>query len=124
MPAEVVVVLSDSEFAQDVVGFLLRLDIDAMPIDNSNIALDVLERTERIKLLVTSTDFGEGQPNGVALACMARLKRPGIKVLFLGAPQYDYLFDGIGEVIHPPVTPVEVAKAALRVLRPGSRMVA
>lgn len=123
MPADVVVVLSDSGFAQNVVDVLLRLDIDAMPIDSPIAALDILEGAQCIELLVTSADFGPSQPNGVALARIARVKRPRIRVLFIGEPEHDYLFAGIGEAMHPPVTPVQVATAALHLLRPGSQIV-
>ena len=123
MPAEVVVVLSDPSFAQNVVDFLLKLDIDAMQIDTSGAALDVLEGATRIELLVTSVDFGVDQPNGVALARLARVKRPGIKVLFIGEPEHDYLFASLREVMHPPVTPQQVATVAFRILRPGSQIV-
>jgi hypothetical protein len=43
-------------------------------------ALELLERAERLELLVTSLDLAPGKPNGIALGRMARLKRPGIHV--------------------------------------------
>ena len=43
------------------------------------LAIYALERPKHVKLLITRVRFPS--TNGVPLACMARLKQPGIKVL-------------------------------------------
>jgi hypothetical protein len=46
-------------------------------------ALDAIEVGSRLRVLVTRVDFGPGKPNGIALARMVRVKRPGTKVVFV-----------------------------------------
>ena len=51
-------------------------------------ALDALENAQRVEVLITRVRFPPGKPNGIALALMARHKRPGIKVLFTARPEF------------------------------------
>ena len=39
-------------------------------------------------MLVTGVDFGDGKPNGVALARMAKVKRPGLQAVFVSAGRW------------------------------------
>ena len=50
-------------------------------------ALAALEAAQWLELLITRVIFPPGQPNGVALAIMARVKKPGVKVLFAALPE-------------------------------------
>jgi hypothetical protein len=50
-------------------------------------ALNAIEAAPRFEILVTRVQFAPGRPNGLALSNMARMKLPGIKVLFTVAPQ-------------------------------------
>jgi hypothetical protein len=70
MPARIVIVHDEPEFAEA----------------NSMSGIDALEHAEHIELLIARVRFPSGTPNGAALARMARLKRPGIKVLFAAFP--------------------------------------
>jgi len=54
-----------------------------------------VESAHLIELLVTCPNFPEGRPNGVALARMARTKRPGIKVLFVGPAELEQYAVGL-----------------------------
>jgi hypothetical protein len=58
---------------------------------------------------VTRVIFPAGQPNGVALALMARVKRPGVKVLFAALPELREHTEGIGKIIPAPADPAEIA---------------
>jgi hypothetical protein len=85
MPARVVVVLGEADgLAQRTVETLLADGIDAVALPNSMAALDALEASRKIELLVTCPEFPGGPPNGIALARMARLKRPEVTILFVG----------------------------------------
>jgi hypothetical protein len=80
MPARVVVVLDEADgLAQRTVETLLAEGIDTLALPSSMVALDALEASQRIELLVTCPEFVAGPPNGIALARMARLKRSGSK---------------------------------------------
>jgi hypothetical protein len=50
-------------------------------------AIEALEAAQLIEVLITRVIFPEGQPNGVSLALMARVKKPGVKVLFAALPE-------------------------------------
>jgi CheY-like chemotaxis protein len=64
MPARIVVVLNSPELADATVSALTDDGYDALAVHDSMAALDLLEQAKDIELLVTSTDFSEGKPNG------------------------------------------------------------
>ena len=71
--------------------------------------------------MVTGAEFPPGKPNGVALALMARRRRPGIKVLFVGNAELGPFVDGAGTFVPLPVTPLQLATAAVNLLDQGGR---
>jgi hypothetical protein len=66
-------------------------------------------RAQDIDMLITRIGFPPGQPHGVALGKMARVKRRGIKVLFVGAAERLEHTQGVGEFLAAPVTARDVA---------------
>jgi hypothetical protein len=82
-------------------------------------ALELLERAERLEVLVTCLDFAPGKPNGIALGRMARLKRPGIHVLFVGTADLENHTEGLGTFMTSPVTVPQVVEGVLRMLDTG-----
>ena len=79
-------------------------------------ATDALEHPVHIELLITRVRFPEGTPNGVALARMARVKRPGIKVLFTSFPEVEMHTDGLGEFLPRPFGQEELLAVVARLL--------
>jgi hypothetical protein len=49
------------------------------------IALDAAEADSRVRVPVTTVTLPVGKPNGASLGRMVRVKRPGIKVVFIAA---------------------------------------
>ena len=94
MPARIVVVHDDFDFVQSVVASLQAAGYDTVAFSDSMSGIDALEHPKRIELLITRVRFPAGTPNGEALARMARLKRPGIKVLFTSFPEVRQHTDG------------------------------
>ncbi len=86
MPASIVVVHDDPQFIELSVSALLDAGHDVRAFFSSMAAISVLEAPEQLELLVSRVVFPEGQPNGVSLARMARVKRPGVKILFVARP--------------------------------------
>lgn len=82
-------------------------------------ALDALDRLTRAEVLVTCADFGPGQPNGIALARMARIRRPGIKVFFVGEERLRQFAAGVATFIPSPVALETIAEVVLDTLQPG-----
>ena len=79
-------------------------------------ALELLERAERLELLVTCLDFAPGKLNGIPLGRMARMKRPGIRVLFVGPTELEKHTEGLGTFVTSLVTVPQVVEGALRML--------
>jgi DNA-binding NtrC family response regulator len=93
-------------------GFLLRrAGYIVEAFDNSMSALSRLEHPDHIEVLVTRTRFPLGQPNGVALANMARIQKPGIKIVITSVPELANYSEGLGVVLQPPVSPTDVVNA-------------
>ena len=87
MPARIVVVHDDPEFIDRTVTALLAAGYDVTAFTDTISALAALEAAQWLELLITRVIFPPGQPNGVALARMARVKKPGVKVLFASSPR-------------------------------------
>ena len=117
MPAQVVVVLDEPEFANRVATAVRAAGCEAATFTDSMAALDALEAAHRVELLVTSVDFAPGKPNGIALARMTRPRRPGIKVLFVGAAGLERHTDGLGKFMPVPISESELVRAAMRLLQ-------
>jgi DNA-binding NtrC family response regulator len=116
MPACIVLVHDDPGFANPALAALRAAGYDAVGFQDSMSAIDALEHPKRIELLITRVRYPSGTPNGVALACMARLKRPGIKVLFASFPEVRQHTDGIGEFLPRPLSSDELLETVARML--------
>src|SRR6185437_16580164 len=116
MPARVVVVMNEPMLAEETAAALRALGQDTLALADPMMALELLEKAERLEVLVTSLDFAPGKPNGIALGRMARLKRPGIRVLFLGPADLEKLAEGLGTFLVSPVTVPQVVEGVLQTL--------
>ena len=101
MPATVVVVLDDPDFAGKVVRSLMEAGHDAIAFPDSMIALNSLEDAHHIELLVTSLDHAPSKPNGVSLALMARTRLPGLRAIFVGPSSAAHWVGGLGALMAP-----------------------
>lgn len=101
MPATVVVVLNDPDFAAKVVRSLMEAGHDAIAFPDPMVALNSLEDAHQIELLVTSVDHPPGKPNGVSLVLMARTRRPGIRAIFVGPSSAAHWVGGLGALMAP-----------------------
>ena len=115
MPARIVVVHDDPLFRECVTA-LATAGYDVKSFARSMEAIDALEAAGRIELLITRVAFSEGTPNGISLARMARLKKPGIRVLFAALAENQEHTEGLGEFLALPVTGPEIVAAVKRIL--------
>lgn len=119
MPARVVLVHDDSGFnvaatlALTVAGYDVASFVDPMS------AFDALGGARTVEALITRVQFESDRPNGVALARMARSKRPHIRVLFVTRPEFAGQAAGLGDFIAAPVTPAEIVEGVHRLLATG-----
>ena len=83
-------------------------------------ATDALEEAQPIQVLITRVLFPEGQPHGVALARMARLKHPGVRVLFVAFPKTEAYTEGVGYFLPAPAVTADIVGAVERILAEGT----
>ena len=116
MPARIAIVLNEPEIAEEAASALRAQGQEALALVDPMTALEALEGAERIEVLVTCLDFAPGKPNGIALGRMARLKRPGIRVLFVGAADLKEHVEGVGSFMASAVTVPQVVEGVLQTL--------
>ena len=90
MPAPVLVVHDEQDVRELAVSALRAAFLEVVGFADPIAALDVIETDSRVRVLVTRVVFGPGKPNGVALARMVRLKRPGTKVVFVARAENEF----------------------------------
>jgi hypothetical protein len=88
--------------ALKVAGYEVSMFPDPM------VALDALESTSDVKVLITNLQFPPGKPNGISLARVARVKRPGLQVVIIGRPEFAAHADGLGAFVPAPIDIADV----------------
>lgn len=116
MPAQIVLVHDDKSFLEEVAAAFAALGHDIAAFERSITALSALEAAERADVLITRLSFPPGNPNGVSLARIARLRRPGIKVFFAGPEQMREYTEGVGEFLPSPISASELVETVTRLL--------
>ncbi len=109
MPAQVVLVLQDSAVLAALASAVEENGHTVQTFSDPMAALTALEQARSVELLITDVRFPPGKPNGRSLALMATMKRPGIKLLFLCAPEEEEHIADLGRCLSPPVDVVQVA---------------
>lgn len=113
MPADIIMIHDDPRFIEEAAAALRSAGNDIATFRDPMEALNAVEAAQHFDILITRVRFAPGRPNGVALANMTLLKRPGIKVLFTVAPENIEHAEGIGEFLVAPIDiPGLVAKVA------------
>jgi DNA-binding NtrC family response regulator len=116
VPARIVVVYDDTEFSEELAARLRTEGHDVATFPDPLAAWDALEAAKLTEVLVTRVEFPPGRSNGVALANMARFKRPGVRVLLLALPKYAEAAAAEGTLLRLPVSVEKVAEAVKRLL--------
>ena len=116
MPAQIVLVHDDKSFLEEVAAAFAGRGYDIAAFEKSMTALSALEAAERADVLITRLSFPPGNPNGVSLARIALLRRPGIKVIFAGGEQMREYAAGVGEFLPNPISVSELVETVTRLL--------
>jgi DNA-binding NtrC family response regulator len=116
MPARVVVVHDEPEFLDAVATALESAGHQVATFPDPMAAWDAMEAAQEVEVLVTRVQFEPGRSNGIALAAIARLKRPEIRVLFAALPQHAPHTDGLGTFMSMPIPVPEVVEAVTGLL--------
>jgi DNA-binding NtrC family response regulator len=119
MLARIVVVHDDPEFTDKLTSALRLADYNVTAFLDPMQALDALDAAQRIEVLVTRVQFPPGKPNGITLARMARVKCPGIRVLFTARSEFAVHAEGLGAFMPVPVLVADVVHTVERLLKAG-----
>jgi DNA-binding NtrC family response regulator len=118
MPARVVLVHDDPNFARDAGAAIQTVGVEVATFTDPMAALTALENAQSVDLLVTRVRFEPGKPHGISLVRVARNRRPGMKALFLSLPEYTKHTEGIGTCLTLPVEMPPLVEAVRRLLTP------
>jgi DNA-binding NtrC family response regulator len=119
MPAQVFVVHQENEFCSQIVVALQAAGCVAMGFSSPMTALDAMDHDPRVKVLVTRIDFGEGMLNGAALARMLLIKRPDIKLVYIGRAENERHVTVEGPFLPHPVDLTVLAETVRGLLDPN-----
>jgi len=119
MPAAVLVVHDERDIRDLAVVALRAAFLDAVGFEDSIKALDAIEASSRVRVLVTRVSFGPGKLNGVALARMVRVKLPGTKVVFIAREENAPYTEGLGVLLPRPLNPDILVATVGRILMTG-----
>jgi len=110
-----VVALSDAPVCDETADQLTQAGYGALPLPSALAPLGALESARR-ELLIVSADVGQGDLNGIALARMARMKRPDIKILFVGERHPAHHTESLGAFLAAPADAPGIARRAIEML--------
>jgi CheY-like chemotaxis protein len=122
VPTSIVLVHDVAEFVEHTATALRAVGYTVTTFSNTMTAIDAMESEQPIDILITRVNFAPGQPNGVAFALMARVRRPGLNVLFVGLPERLPYTEGVGVLLPAPVTAADVVAAVAGLLTNPSRL--
>jgi DNA-binding NtrC family response regulator len=103
MPANIILVHDDLTFVAEVVDALKSIGHNIAAFSDPLDAMNPIQAIARIDILITRVHFASGRGNGVALAGWARIRRPGVKVLFTVAPENIDHVEEVGEFVVAPI---------------------
>jgi DNA-binding NtrC family response regulator len=108
MAVRVVVVHDEPDVGMEVAVALKVAGYEVDMFPDPMIALDALESSVDISVLITDLEFSPGKPNGISLARMARIRRPGLQVVIVGRPEFAAHADGLGAFVPAPIDIADV----------------
>jgi DNA-binding NtrC family response regulator len=114
MPAQVVLVHDDPLFVEEGATALCAAGYEVAAFTDPMLALNALDAARTIELLITRITYPPGKPNGLALARMARTRRPQIRILLMAIPEAERHAKGWGEHLPLPATIAELVEATQR----------
>jgi CheY-like chemotaxis protein len=118
-PARILVVDDDVVFREATARVLRAAGFEVSLAPDHRLALEDLESTRPIDLLITDIVMPD-HVNGVALSRMARMRRPGLKVIYLTGYDIQGLEDEAdGPVLRKPIDEGQLVAEVKRILTGG-----
>jgi hypothetical protein len=75
---------------------------DVTRYSNPHLVLDDLGEGLPVDVLVTQVELDRGHSNSISLGLMARQRRPGFGLVFIGSAEFQRFTPGLGQLIIPP----------------------
>jgi len=116
MPAPVLVVHNQFDTRELALASLRAAGREAIGFENPMTALDAIEADSRVRVLVTGVDFGQGTLNGVALARMVKVKRPGLQAVFVASLEDHPHTERVGEFLSLPLDAQDLVEVVRQLL--------
>jgi DNA-binding NtrC family response regulator len=116
MPAPVLVVHKEFDTRELALASLRAAGHEAAGFENSLTALDAIEANSRVRVLVAGVDFGQGTLNGIALARMVKVKRPGLQAVFVASLEDQPHTERVGDFLPTPLDPHALVDVVGRLL--------
>jgi DNA-binding NtrC family response regulator len=113
MLMNIIMVHDDPKFIEEAARALGSAGHNVVTFGDPMEALTALEN-DRFEILITRVRFPPGRPNGVALAQMALLKQPAIKVVFTLAPENVEYAEDLGKFVVAPISMLELVETVAR----------
>jgi two-component system, NtrC family, sensor kinase len=118
-PARILLVDDDAVFGDAAAGMLRGAGFEVLVAPDYRLALEELESTRPIDLLITDIVMPE-RVNGIALSRMAQMRRPGLKVIYLtGYDLQGMEDDADGPVLRKPIDEGQLVAKVRSVLTAG-----
>jgi len=116
--AALVLVFEDNEaLAYSLAAILRSAGFEGEVATHFWVALAALEGSNPPDLLVTDIVMPAGEVNGMAMARMARMKRPAIKILYVtGYNLQEAEREALGPILRKPVSEIELLSAVHRLI--------
>jgi DNA-binding NtrC family response regulator len=108
MPAKFVIVHDDPTFTKAMLAPFLDKGCSVARYPDALDAMGAIEICRKMEVLVTLLAFPAGRSNGIALAQMAKQRKPHIRTVFLGDPAMEELVSDLGTLLPHPISPEKV----------------
>ena len=119
MPSRVVLVHDEPSLIEQVARDLTTAGYQVTAFEDPMAAILEIETARSADVLITNLVFEPGKPTGLSLALMTMLRRPEIKVLFIGKPKLAHHAEGVGEFLAIPFSAADIVEAVKRLQAPG-----
>ena len=116
MPAPVLVLHDEDDTRERALAALRAAGHEVLGFSDPTTALDAIDGSSRVRVVVTRIDFGEGKLNGVAFARMLKVKRLGVKMIFVARLENLAYAGDLGERLPTPLDTQALVEAVTRLL--------
>jgi CheY-like chemotaxis protein len=117
--SRVLLVDDDEIFGQATARLLAKAGLDVIVAPDYREALQLLECDAPVDLLLTDIVMPD-RVNGLALARMARLRRPTLKIIYISGYDIPQIADeALGLVLHKPIDDERLVDEVQRILAEG-----